>query len=107
VLAAFRGRRIRLIAGNCGLPELARPRTGPPSLAGRPWPFSFCKRLLDRDLAGLSANGGHEVSKSRDHYLMAGDPGLVTAAIRDVVRGARSGARLADVAAVEAGPEAG
>jgi pimeloyl-ACP methyl ester carboxylesterase len=62
---------------------------------------------LHRDLTGLSANSRHEVSKSHDHYLMAGDPGLVTATIRDVVRCARSGARLAEVAAIDAGTEAG
>ncbi|HET9079670.1 MAG TPA: alpha/beta hydrolase [Trebonia sp.] len=52
---------------------------------------------LHRDLAGLSANSRHVVSESYSHYLMAGDPDLVTAAIRDVVRCARSGEKLADV----------
>jgi len=34
------------------------------------------------------------------HYLNFGDPDLVTAAVGDVVRCARSGALLAEVAAV-------
>jgi pimeloyl-ACP methyl ester carboxylesterase len=63
-------------------------------------------RELHRDLTGLSANGRHEVSQSHDHYLMAGDPELVTGAIRDVVRCARSGGRLADAAAAAAGADA-
>jgi pimeloyl-ACP methyl ester carboxylesterase len=54
---------------------------------------------LHRDLARLSGNSRHVVSQSPDHYLMAGDPDLVTAAIRDVVRCARSGEKLTDVAA--------
>ena len=53
-------------------------------------------RELHRDLTGLSANSRHEVSQSSDHYLMAGDPDLVTGAIRDVVRCARSGSKIAD-----------
>jgi pimeloyl-ACP methyl ester carboxylesterase len=51
---------------------------------------------LHRDLAGLSANSRHVLSDSPDHYLHLGDPDLVATAIRDVVRCARSGARLAD-----------
>lgn len=51
---------------------------------------------LHRDLAGLSANSRHVLSGSPDHYLNFGDPDLVISAIRDVVRCARSGARLAD-----------
>jgi pimeloyl-ACP methyl ester carboxylesterase len=56
-------------------------------------------RDLHRDLTRLSRNSRHMVSESDDHYLMLGDPDLVTDAIRDVVRCARSGAKLADVAA--------
>jgi pimeloyl-ACP methyl ester carboxylesterase len=52
---------------------------------------------LHRDLAGLSANSRHVVSNSPDHYLNVDDPELVISAIRDVVRCARSGERLADV----------
>jgi pimeloyl-ACP methyl ester carboxylesterase len=51
---------------------------------------------LHRDLAGLSANSRHVLSDSPDHYLNFGDPDLVATAINDVVRCARSGARLAD-----------
>jgi pimeloyl-ACP methyl ester carboxylesterase len=51
---------------------------------------------LHRDLAGLSSNSRHVVSASPDHYLNFGDPELVIAAVRDVVRSARSGAPLAE-----------
>jgi pimeloyl-ACP methyl ester carboxylesterase len=54
-------------------------------------------RDLHKDLTRLSVNSRHMVSESPDHHLMAGDPGLVTAAIRDVVRCARSGEKLADL----------
>jgi pimeloyl-ACP methyl ester carboxylesterase len=57
-------------------------------------------RDLHRDLAGLSANSRHVLSDSSDHYLNFGDPDLVASAIRDVVQCARSGALLAEVAAV-------
>jgi pimeloyl-ACP methyl ester carboxylesterase len=57
-------------------------------------------RDLHRDLAGLSANSRHVLSDSSDHYLNFGDPDLVASAIRDVVQCARSGAPLAEVAAV-------
>ncbi|HEY0932790.1 MAG TPA: alpha/beta fold hydrolase [Trebonia sp.] len=50
---------------------------------------------LHQDLAGLSANSRHVVSRSSSHYLNAGDPGLVVSAIGDVVRCARSGEPLA------------
>lgn len=53
-------------------------------------------RDLHRDLAGLSANSRHVQSDSANHYLNFGDPELVVTAISDVVRCARSGARLAD-----------
>lgn len=64
-------------------------------------------RELHRSLTGLSANSRHEVSQSHDHYLMAGDPDLVTGSIRDVVRCARTGSKLAGPAAAGAGPDAG
>jgi len=53
---------------------------------------------LHRDLAGLSANSRHVVSASPGHYLNFDDPDLVVSAIRDVVRCARSGARLVGMA---------
>ena len=53
---------------------------------------------LHEELAGLSANSRHVVSDSPNHYLNEGDPDLVINAIVDVVRCARSGARLADAA---------
>jgi hypothetical protein len=55
---------------------------------------------LHADLAGLSSNSRHVFSASPDHYLNEGDPELVIAAIRDVVRSARSGAPLAVPVAV-------
>jgi pimeloyl-ACP methyl ester carboxylesterase len=55
---------------------------------------------LHKDLAGLSANSRHVLSDSSDHYLNFGDPELVTSAIRDVVRCARSGSLLAEAGAV-------
>jgi pimeloyl-ACP methyl ester carboxylesterase len=54
-------------------------------------------RDLHRDLSGLSANSRHVLSVSQDHYLNVGDPDLVATAIGDVVRCARSGARLSQV----------
>jgi pimeloyl-ACP methyl ester carboxylesterase len=58
---------------------------------------------LHRELAGLSSNSRHVVSASPDHYLNFGDPELVIAAVRDVVRAARSGGPLAEpVAASDA-----
>jgi pimeloyl-ACP methyl ester carboxylesterase len=56
---------------------------------------------LHRELTRLSDNSRHVVSESDDHYLMLADPDLVTNSIRDVVRCARSGAKLADVAALD------
>ena len=58
---------------------------------------------LHKDLAGLSVNSRHVVSNSPEHYLNFGDPELVITAIRAVVRCARSGARLAEAAAVSDG----
>jgi hypothetical protein len=54
---------------------------------------------LHKDLARLSANSQHVLSESPNHYLNLGDPDLVASAIRDVVRCARSGALLEEVAA--------
>lgn len=59
-------------------------------------------RDLHQDLARLSANSRHEVSRSPNHYLMMGDPELVTTAIRDVIRCARSGEKLSELAVTRA-----
>jgi pimeloyl-ACP methyl ester carboxylesterase len=58
-------------------------------------------RDLHLELAGLSANSRHVLSDSPDHYLNLGDPDLVAAAIGDVVRCARSGARLSEASDAE------
>jgi pimeloyl-ACP methyl ester carboxylesterase len=67
-----------------------------PGDATVPDPVYQAWHALHRDLAGLSANSRHVLSESADHYLNFGDPDLVATAISDVVRCARSGARLAD-----------
>jgi pimeloyl-ACP methyl ester carboxylesterase len=98
-----------------------RVSAGPPflaagSLGGRPLVVLTCSpedpavpdrawqawRDLHAELARLSANSRHVVSASADHYLNLGDPDLVTAAVSDVLRSARSGAPLAGVAASDA-----
>jgi pimeloyl-ACP methyl ester carboxylesterase len=61
---------------------------------------------LHTDLAGLSANSRHVVSESSEHYLMDGDPALVASAISDVVRCARTGARLSGGQSVAEASEA-
>ena len=48
--------------------------------------------------AQLSVNNRHVYSDSTDHYLNHGDPALVTAAIREVVRSARTGTPVRDLA---------
>jgi pimeloyl-ACP methyl ester carboxylesterase len=70
-----------------------------PALPRRVWQ---AWRDLHADLARLSANSRHVVSASADHYLNEGDPDLVTSAVADVLRSARSGAPLAGVAASDA-----
>lgn len=57
---------------------------------------------LHADLARLSANSRHVVSASDAHYLNAGDPDLVIAAVTDVLRCARSGQPLSGLAASDA-----
>jgi pimeloyl-ACP methyl ester carboxylesterase len=52
-------------------------------------------RDLHQDLAGLSANSRHVISQSYQHHLNTGDPELVASAVREVIRSARSGERLA------------
>jgi pimeloyl-ACP methyl ester carboxylesterase len=64
-----------------------------------PEPVYWAWHGLHRDLAGLSANSRHVVSASPDHYLNFGDPDLVIAAVRGVVRSARSGEPLTEPAA--------
>ena len=59
-------------------------------------------RDLHEDLARLSINSRHAVSQSPSHYLMAGDPELVTTAIREVVHCARSGEKLSELPAARA-----
>lgn len=51
-------------------------------------------RDLHRDLARLSANSHHIISRSSDHYLNKGDPELVISAIGEVVSSARTGTPL-------------
>ena len=58
---------------------------------GRLWPAWY---ELQQDLALLSANSRHVVSDSPEHYVHIGDPELVSSAIRDVIRSARSGTPL-------------
>ncbi len=48
---------------------------------------------LQRELAGLSRNSRHLISDSPQHYLNEGDPDLIVAAVIDVIRCARDGAR--------------
>ena len=48
---------------------------------------------LQRELAGLSRNSSHLISDSPQHYLNEGDPDLIVAAVIDVIRCARGGAR--------------
>jgi pimeloyl-ACP methyl ester carboxylesterase len=73
---------------------------GDPTVPGRVYE---AWRGLHKDLAGLSANSRHDLSDSSDHYLNFCDPDLVASAIRDVVRCARSGALLAEVASFSDG----
>ena len=51
-------------------------------------------RDLQRDLARLSANSRHVISRSCDHYLIRGDPELVIGAISEVIKSARTGTPL-------------
>ena len=68
---------------------------GDPSVSVRVWQ---AWHELHVDLAGLSANSRHVVSDSPDHYLNRGDPDLIVSAIADVVRAARDGAPLGELA---------
>lgn len=49
---------------------------------------------LHEDLARLSSNSRHVISRSPDHYLNTGDPQAILDAIRQVVRSARTSAPL-------------
>jgi len=51
---------------------------------------------LHEDLARLSANSRHVVSGQPGHYIHKSEPGLVSAAILEVVRSARAQSPLAD-----------
>jgi pimeloyl-ACP methyl ester carboxylesterase len=50
---------------------------------------------LHAELARLSANSRHVVATRPGHYIHKDEPGLVTAAIRDVILSARTGTALA------------
>lgn len=56
-------------------------------------------RDLHQDLARLSANQRHVIAESPGHYIHRDDPALVTAAIRDVLRSARTNTPLEPKAA--------
>jgi pimeloyl-ACP methyl ester carboxylesterase len=71
-----------------------------PGDPGVPDPVYRAWRDLHTELAGLSANSQHVFSGSPEHHLNLGDPDLVAAAIRHVVRCARSGEPLAEVSAI-------
>jgi pimeloyl-ACP methyl ester carboxylesterase len=60
---------------------------------------------LQQELAGLSENSRHVISGSPRHFLNKADPDLVVAAVTDVVRCARTGARLGEPLAVAESPE--
>ena len=90
---AAAGRPRRPAAGRADLRAGRRRTTDRPDRPYRAW------HDLHRDLSRLSANSRHVVSESSAHYLNDGDPELVIAAIRDVVRAARDGAPLAEPAA--------
>ncbi len=64
---------------------------GDPAVPDNVW---HAWRDLHLDLARLSANSRHVISASSDHYLNAGDPDLVIAAISDVLQCVRTGAPL-------------
>ena len=49
---------------------------------------------MHQELAHLSANHRHVVADSPEHYLHLHEPALVTDAIKDVVRAARTGTKL-------------
>lgn len=75
----------------------------PPDAVAPP-PIWLAWHGLHRELAGLSANSMHLVSVSPDHHLNRCDPDLVTAAVREVVRCARSGAPLGELLGMPPGP---
>lgn len=56
---------------------------------------------LHEELAALSANSRHVVAARPGHYLHKDEPDLVTAAIRDVLRSARTHTPLADLTATK------
>jgi pimeloyl-ACP methyl ester carboxylesterase len=49
---------------------------------------------MQEELARLSSNSRHIVSQEPDHYVHISEPGLVTAAIGDVVHSVRTGSAL-------------
>jgi pimeloyl-ACP methyl ester carboxylesterase len=64
--------------------------------AGR-LPPEFWRRwhALHAELAQLSGNARHVVADQAGHYIHRDDPGLVVAAIREVLRSVRTGSPLA------------
>jgi pimeloyl-ACP methyl ester carboxylesterase len=58
---------------------------------------------LHEELARLSANSRHIVARQRGHYIHKSEPDLVTAAIRDVLRSARTQTPLAETATTPPG----
>ncbi|MEO3801357.1 alpha/beta fold hydrolase [Nonomuraea sp. B1E8] len=57
-----------------------------------------CWHDLNADLALLSANSRHVIAHRAGHYIHHDDPGIVVAAIQDVVHSVRTGNRLDPVA---------
>jgi pimeloyl-ACP methyl ester carboxylesterase len=56
---------------------------------------------LHAELARLSANSRHVIASQPGHYIHKSEPGLVTAAIQEVLQSARTGTSLAGTAAAE------
>jgi pimeloyl-ACP methyl ester carboxylesterase len=79
--------------GDTPLIVLTRSDGGP--FGGRQWALWHG---FHTEQATLSANSRHVISASTDHYLNRGDAELVVAAIREVVRIARTGTPVRDLA---------
>jgi pimeloyl-ACP methyl ester carboxylesterase len=83
-----------LAPGALGERPLAVLTRGPETSAGSADGLWQAWYGLQRELAGLSGNSRHLISDSPQHYLNEGDPDLIVAAVIDVIRCARDGARL-------------
>ncbi|HSZ39537.1 MAG TPA: alpha/beta fold hydrolase [Trebonia sp.] len=79
--------------GDTPLIVLTRSDGGP--FGGRQWALWHG---FHQEQAQLSANTRHVISGSTDHFLHRGDRELVVAAIREVVRSARTGTPVRDLA---------